>query len=80
MRLCRDVLPGQQLVLHDAEKVAVHVPFAAEPVPVLAQLVALAALEHVAPDGQGQTLPPPHQEHVLVLVLVPPPHVAEQLL
>ena len=76
----RNVLPGQQLVLHEAEKVAVHDPFAAEPVPVLAQEVALAVVEHEAPDGQGQTLPPPHQEHVLVLVLVPPPHVASQLL
>ena len=79
MRLCRNVLPGQQLVLHDAEKVAVHDPFAAEPVPVLAQEVALAVVEHEAPDGQGQTLPPPHQEHVRVLFLVPPPHVTEQL-
>ena len=62
------VLPGHEFVLHATEWYALQ--------GLLRQLTGL----QVAPRGQLHALPPPDQVHVLVLVFIPPPHVAEHRL
>ena len=59
------MLPGHVFVLHATEWYALQ--------GLLRQLTGL----QVARLGQLQALPPPDQVHVLVLVFIPPPHVAE---
>ena len=62
------VLPGHEFVLHATEWYALQ--------GLLRQLTGL----QVAPRGQLHALPPPDQVHELVLVFIPPPHVAEHRL
>ena len=62
------VLPGHEFVLHATEWYALQ--------GLLRQLTGL----QVVPRGQLHALPPPDQVHVLVLVFIPPPHVAEHRL
>ena len=62
------LLPGHEFVLHATEWYALQ--------GLLRQSTGL----QVAPRGQLHALPPPDQVHVLVLVFIPPPHVAEHRL
>ena len=59
------MLPGHVFVLHAIDWDALQ--------GLLRQLTGL----QVAPRGQAHDLPPPDQVHVLVLVFIPPLHVAE---